>query len=89
MDADNVYQRPKQDEAENGRGIIEVDSLRASHGERPVEGWELGWLVGQGPWVDYFLEEFVRRAGNSISILLATAMEFVKLVRVYLMFVSL
>jgi len=45
MDADDVDQRPQQDEAEDGRRIVEVDGLRAAHGKRPVERWKLGWFV--------------------------------------------
>ena len=62
MNADDVDQRPQQDEAENGRGIVEVDGLRASDRERPVERWELGWFVGKGSWVDHGLKEIVGMA---------------------------
>jgi hypothetical protein len=46
VDADDVDQRPQQDEAEDGRGIVEVDGLRAADGKGPVEGGELGGFVG-------------------------------------------
>ena len=63
MDADDVDQRPQQNEAENRRRIVEVDCLRAADRERPVERWELGWFVWNGSWVDHGLEEIVGSAG--------------------------
>lgn len=68
MDPDYVDQRPQQDEAEDGRGVVQVDRLRAADGERPVEGWELRWFVGKGSWVDDCLEEVVGVADGGFGI---------------------
>jgi len=79
MDADNVDQRPQQSEAEHGRSIVEVYCLRTADRERPVERWELGWIVWKGSWVDHGLKEIVGSAGN-LLLTLAIAISYVGLV---------